>query len=184
MPFCGHRRWGGAVAGLLILAGSASIRAEKNPPRDAVAEKAEAELAAPVLAEEQIVLREQMEKLKSQVAELTVRLAEVQFRADQLEVERAKLSGLDGSLGKAGEAATLEVAEVSRDLAMLIVEGGVADGLKAGLKLAVLRGDEAIARVRVVAVREKISGARIEKVFGDGYPRPGDRLIVWRSSME
>ena len=49
----------------------------------------------------------------------------------------------------------------------------------AGLVLMVMRGDRPLARVRVVDVRRRVAGAVVEKrESGDGYPEPGDRLVV------
>jgi hypothetical protein len=101
-----------------------------------------------------------------------------------MQVLKAKMAGPDAAVGQTGEAGALAVIEVSRELALVVLEGGRADGLKAGLMLAVLQGDEVVAKVRVVDVREEIAGARIVRVLGDGYPQPGNRAVIWRTSME
>ncbi len=174
-----------AVAVWVLLALSSLAEGDRAlNERTLAAGRQEADLVAPVLAEELVVLHEQIAQLQAQIEELTVQLAEKQLQADRREVLRAKMATPDGSFS--GEAGTgyLAVAEVSRDLALVVLEGGRVDGLKTGLMLAVLRGDEVVAQVRVVDVREKISGARIVKVLGDGYPQPGNRAVVWRTSME
>ena len=152
--------------------------------RSLAADRQEADLVAPALAGELLVLREQNEQLQEKVNDLTVQLAEMQLHADQLQVLKAKMAGPDAEAGQTGEAGALAVIEVSRELALVVLEGGRADGLKAGLMLAVLQGDEVVAKVRVVDVREEIAGARIVRVLGDGYPQPGNRVVIWRTSME
>ena len=150
-----------------------------------VAEQMEAALAAPMLMEENEQLRERGAQLDAQVAELTVLLAEARATLDRLQVAGERLAEVSGSLGSDGvNVASRLVKTVNRELELVVIDGGADSGLRTGLVLAVVRGERVVARVRVVEVRNKISGARIETVLGDEYPQQGDRLVVWRSSME
>ncbi len=149
------------------------------------AEQLEAALAAPMLLDENERLRERVAQLDAQVAELTVLLAEARATLDRLQVAGERLTEVGGSPGSDGvSVAGRLVKAVSRELELAVIDGGADSGLRTGLVLAVVRGERVVARVRVVEVRNKISGARIETVLGDEYPQQGDRLVVWRSSME
>lgn len=144
----------------------------------------EAVMAAPLLVEENEQLRGRVAQLDGQVAELTVLLAETRAVLDRLQVQRDQLPEISGLAGQdvSGEQ-TLSVLEVNRDLALVVLNGGVMAGMKPGLVLAILRDERVVARVRAIDVRKAISGARIETVLGNEYPQQGDRVIVWRSSM-
>lgn len=142
-------------------------------------------MAAPLLLEENEQLRARLAQVDAQVAELTVLLAEARAALDQAQVQGEQLNAFAGARMAGGvEASARRVREVNRELELVVIDGGADDGLRTGLVLAVLRDERVVARVRVVEVRNKISGARVETVLGDEYPRQGDRLIVWRSSME
>lgn len=150
-----------------------------------VAEHLEAALAAPVLLDENERLQERVAQLDAQVAELMVLLAEARATLDRLQVADERLTDVAGSPGSDGvSVADRLIQAVNRELELVVIDGGADSGLRTGLVLAVVRGERVVARVRVVEVRNKISGARIETVLGDEYPQQGDRLVVWRSSME
>lgn len=160
-----------APVGRALLAGSAT--------------RLEAAMAAPVLAQELEQLRERVEQLDLQVSELTVLLAEARMALDRLQVERDHLPELRGQAGESvsGQGAR-HVVEANRDLSLVVLDGGVAAGIRPGMIFAVVRDSNVVARVRAVDVRETISAARIETVVGDVYPQTGDRLVIWRSSTE
>ena len=176
---------GGSWLGILL---AVHVQAEDTNQLLQAAEEAarlEASMAAPLLLDENEQLRSRLDQLDAQVTELTVLLAETRAALDQAQVKGEQLSGFAGASGAdERNRSSRRVRDVNRELELVVIDGGADDGLRTGLVLAVLRGDRVVARVRVVDVRNKISGARMETVLGDEYPQQGDRLIVWRSSME
>lgn len=182
-----HMLAGLAAGGLLLAArlGWCEAGAQATGSVAQVAEQMESALAAPVLMEENEQLRERTAQLDAQVTELTVLLAETRAMLDRLQVAGERLADAGGARIAAGvDVDTRLVRAVNRELELAVIDGGADSGLRTGLVLAVVRGERVVARVRVVEVRNKISGARIETVLGDEYPQQGDRLVVWRSSME
>ena len=119
----------------------------------------EALLAAPVLAEENERLRGQVAVLEALVGELTVSLAEARFERDRLGVQVERLPAqAAGAADLTAEA--MAVVDANRGLGLVVLDAGLADGVKPGMVFGVLRADEVIARVRTVDVRERIAGAR------------------------
>ncbi len=71
------------------------------------------------------------------------------------------------------------VISVNRDLALVVANLGHRHGVKVGMPFRVLRGDAEIGIVRVVDVREKISGAVVQDLRSDtSQIQVGDRLKV------
>ena len=65
------------------------------------------------------------------------------------------------------------------ELSLLVANFGSAQGVKVGMPLTVARGDTFIGRARVVQVRERISGAVVEKATLPGEQiRVGDQVRV------
>lgn len=103
-------------------------------------------------------------------------LAETRLEADGLRAEiESRAFGRYGAWNPdagdgAIEAAALEglrVLDVNRELGMLILGGGRRDGLRAGMRFALMSGARVTAYATVVDVRREISGALIER----GEPR-------------
>ncbi len=178
-------RAAGLIWALLVVVGwSEGSGREPSSGSKAGLEGEEAALAAPVLADENVRLRERVEQLETQIAELVVELAEKSAALDGLQLARDPLAVSSGPVADDRAAnQSLDVIEVNSDLALVVIRGGSFAGLKRGMMLAVLRGERVVARVRVLDVRKMISGARLEAVLGDVYPQQGDRVIMWRSSM-
>lgn len=181
------RMLGWLVSGLMALSVlGAEPRVAGTGEVAEIAARLEAAMAAPLLFEENEQLRLRVAQLDGQVTELTVLLAEARAAMDRLRASHEQLPVLDGRAGEelAGDLG-LVVREVNRELALVVIDAGETVGLRTGMSLAVVRGERVIARIRVVDVRKWISGARIESVLGVGeYPQQGDRLVLWRSSME
>jgi hypothetical protein len=68
---------------------------------------------------------------------------------------------------------------VKDDLALVVVNLGSRHGVRVGMPFQVVRDDRKIGTVRVVDVREKISGAVIQNLISEKEPiKQGDRLKV------
>ena len=69
------------------------------------------------------------------------------------------------------------VVDIKDDLSLVVANIGGKHGVKVGMPFQVLRGDEKIADVRVVDVRERICGAVIQNLKSEKQPiKSGDRL--------
>jgi hypothetical protein len=176
-----------AVAGLLVSAMLADARVKRGVPAgdQATVEATQAQealLAAPALAAENERLRAQVSELEARVSELTLSLAEARYALDRWKVGASRLPA-EPAVADSVPATGLAVLDANRELALVVLEGGSRSGLKPGVSLAVVRAERVLARVRVVDVRERIAGARIEALMADEYPERGDRAVVWRTTM-
>ena len=71
------------------------------------------------------------------------------------------------------------IISVKDDLALVVMNVGDKHGVKVGMPFRVVRKDKLVGRVRVVDVREKISGAVLQNLSSEKEPiRVGDRLKV------
>lgn len=151
---------------------------------DAV-EKREARLAAVALAEDNEQLRREAEELGEQVRQLTVALASVRAEADVLkaDLERGELGmTYPAELSDVVMKEELRVLDVNRKLRMVVLDAGSLQGLKPGMTFAVLRGRKAIATLRAVDVRNRVSGAVVEEARRNAFPEKGDRAVAGRLS--
>ena len=71
------------------------------------------------------------------------------------------------------------VADASDGLRMIILDVGRLHGVRHGSAFSVVRDGRQVARVRVLDVRDAVSGAVIEEAFAGGPPKKGDRLVLW-----
>jgi len=124
--------------------------------------------------------------LQRQVEYLSRALAEARAEEDALKAAVAR-QAFDGGEGNAGSdadavmqalAAGVNVVHVNRDLRMVVLGAGRRHGMTPGLVFAVIHGERAVARVRVVDVRRTIAGAVIEKLTFGAYPVVGDRVLM------
>jgi hypothetical protein len=102
-----------------------------------------------------------------------------------LETELRKTNELLGTpnAAKVGSvAATLDdgmVVDVKEDLALIVANIGEKQGVRIGMPFQVWRQDKRVGEVRVVDVRESISGAVIQSLESEKVPiKNGDRLKV------
>jgi hypothetical protein len=71
------------------------------------------------------------------------------------------------------------VVETKEDLALLVANVGTTHGVKVGMPLIILRGDQLIGNAKVIDVRERISGAVIQNLSSDNTRvEIGDTLKV------
>jgi hypothetical protein len=102
-----------------------------------------------------------------------------------LETELRKTNELLGT-PKAAKAGSVEptlddgmVVDVKEDLALIVANIGEKQGVRIGMPFQVWRDDKRIGAVRVVDVRESISGAVIQSLESEKIPvKNGDRLKV------
>ena len=79
-----------------------------------------------------------------------------------------KMAASDGEAGK--------VIDVNRELQLVVLNLGRADGVAIGMPFAILRGEAVVGQVKIVDVREKISGALIDKSGQTAMIEVGDRV--------
>jgi hypothetical protein len=140
----------------------------------------EAVLLARNLVEENSRLREELADIRAERDELLARLAGEQFETDLWSVAPHRLpeaESADGDLSPSG----WRVLDASPELGMLALDAGSRSGMRPGLSVAVVRDGAVIARARVVEVRERLSGARVESLARGQFPQIGDRAVIWRS---
>jgi hypothetical protein len=74
------------------------------------------------------------------------------------------------------------VLDVNPDLRLVVLNIGLVEGARVGMPVAVLRGDRVVAELRIVEVRQRISGALIEQVNENVTLKAGDKARVTKSS--
>jgi len=117
-------------------------------------------------------------RLRRQVSYLAEALAKSKAEADALKARLdGRVAGDRRSVAVPGGGRVFEISDVNRDLGMVILGGGRTDGVKPGMRFAVMQGDRAVATVRVVEVRAAIAGAVIEP-RNRADPRVRDRAVV------
>lgn len=153
---------------------------EKGPAAPA-ADVREAEMAAAALAVENEELRAEVARLREREAQLTVSLAAA---LAELDLERNRPRGDEaetgGAVRESVEVGEWSVVDVNRALNMVVFDAGSARGVKPGMRFKVVRDRKALATVRAIDVREKISGALVSDAEGAAYPEKGDRVILAR----
>ena len=77
-----------------------------------------------------------------------------------------------------GSIEVTKVLEVSPKLRLVVLDMGAQQGARIGMPMIVWRGDRGVAELRIVEVRQKISGALIEKVENDVTLQAGDTARV------
>lgn len=143
----------------------------------------EAVLIARRLVEENIRLRSELAAARAERDELLERIAGERFETDRWTVAPERLPEAESAnvdLSPTG----WQVIDADRDLGLVALDAGARAGMKPGLLVAIVRNGAVIARVRVVEVRERISGARVESLASGRFPDAGDRAVVWRARKE
>ncbi len=122
--------------------------------------------------------------LRRQVKFLTEALAMTKAEADGLRA-RVDSRGYETAGGRGGRPVApaemrdkeFRILDVNKELGMVILDGGRQNGVKPGLKFAVMQEDRAVATVRVVDARAAVAGAVIHKT-NRAFPRVQDRAVV------
>lgn len=138
----------------------------------------EARTAATRLGAENEALRRRAEEAEARNELLGKRLAEAMAALD---AEMA--SGMPAAPEATPGDGPVEglVVGVNEELGLAVVDRGSRHGVRHGLPLTVLRGRRKVARLRVVDVRETLSGAAIEEAEPGNGPQAGDRAILART---
>ena len=173
---------GAAGAALLGLAPARAQGAAGGPADGDGLRRAEAEAAAAALGAENRRLRAEAARLSNEVAALTRALAEgtAALDGERARADRAALPPAPVISAREAVATEAAVADVNRAQGLVALDAGAEAGLRPGLRLAVLRRDRVVGRVRVVEVRERLAGAAVEETAAGQYPEPGDRAVVAR----
>ena len=141
---------------------------------------AEARLVTRRLAEENASLQRENDLLRRRLRTISESLASAQAALDTREAERAPAE--DTLSRRAGEAVDCWLVDVNPDLETAILSQGARSGVRYGLPLVVTRDRRKVASLRVVDVRENVSGAVVVETASGDYPRKGDRAQVMRTS--
>lgn len=117
------------------------------------------------------------------VDELLARLASERFARDrgQLRSEQLPVAAREQvDVAPAG----WRVLDVNVDQGLVALDAGAGSGLRAGVAVAIVREGAVLAQARVVEVRDRVTGARVEALAGDAFPAAGDRAVIWRTRRE
>ena len=80
-----------------------------------------------------------------------------------------------------GTLQSVEIVDVNAGLRVAVLNVGRQAGARVGMPFVVLRGERAVAELKVVEVRDKVCGAAIEKVEKGVSLKAGDRVQVTRN---
>lgn len=153
MHGCSQRLWLLVAVALVASMPAAGVRAQETAPGET-------------------------ERLRRQVSYLAEALAKTKAEADALKARLdEKVAGDRRPAAVPGGGRAFEISDVNSELGMVILGGGRTDGVKPGMRFAVMQGDRAVATVRVVEVRAAIAGAVIE-TLNRAYPKVRDRAVV------
>lgn len=137
----------------------------------------ESRLVTMGMAAELAALRAELAASTERIRRLSVALAEAQAALDRNEVRRAQ--ALEASVPRPVDAPVeARLVDVNPELGLVVLDRGARQGVRYGLALTVLRDRRRVARVRVVDVRENVSGAAIEEIARGDHPQTGDRAVL------
>ncbi len=126
------------------------------------------------LQEENELLRKEGDDLRKRVRQLSEALASTVAELDAQDVPAEEPYGTE----RAEPAAETRVLDANPGLGMVVLAAGRRQGMRAGLELSVLRDRRWTGRVRIVDVRECVSGAVVEDTPAGDAPKTGDRVVL------
>jgi cell shape-determining protein MreC len=125
------------------------------------------------------------QRLIEQLRRLTSAVESNRNVAGEIEVTRKLLASMAslpaGSDSTAGTINAARVLDVNPKLRLVVLDIGAQQGARVGMPLQVWRGDREIGRVRIVEVRQRVSGAMIENVENKVTMQAGDTARVTRN---
>lgn len=155
---------------------------EANPDELLSLELEEARSTVRSLADRNEKLLKEKLDLQTQVASLSSSLALLQAELDRQRAQRdADSMGPPLSVGLEDGRTLFDarVADANDRLHMIVLDVGRQHGVRHGTAFSVVRGGIQIGRVRVLDVRDTVSGAWVEETLAENFPQKGDRLILW-----
>jgi len=125
-------------------------------------------------------------RLQRQVGYLSEALAKARAENDTLKarLDRREFDGASGALedvlpgGTGPQGKEYRVLDVNKDLGLAVLNAGRRQGVRPGLRFAVLQNDKTVAMVRVVDVRANIAGAVVQGASVWSFPRAQDRAVM------
>ena len=72
----------------------------------------------------------------------------------------------------------VRIVDASKELEYVVLDVGEKDGVRPGMIFHVMDGDQVMASLRVVHVRETLTGAKTEEIRGERFPEASDRVIL------
>ena len=166
---------------VLVLAGGSPAAA--GDERAAVTNAQEA-----VLARENELLRRQVEALSQSLAGARAERDALKARLDRWEFDEAGGGGAEAVPDAEENALVLEtelrLVDVNKKLGMAVLNAGWREGVKPGMRFAVVREGLGVGRARVVDVRRDVAGAVIEQAAWGSYPAAKDRAVMAGSVPE
>jgi len=72
----------------------------------------------------------------------------------------------------------VRIVDASRELEYVVLDVGEKDGVRPGMIFHVMDGDQVMASLRVVHVRDTLTGAKAEEIHGERFPEASDRVIL------
>ena len=89
--------------------------------------------------------------------------------------------GTEIAQGVAGTLDSAQILDVNRDLQLVVLNVGLVQGARVGMPFVVRRGDRIVAELKIAEVRQKVSGALIERVEKNVTLSAGDVARVTKS---
>ena len=145
----------------------------------------EARMVIEQLAEENRILQQEVLDLRERLSKVSASHAETLVVLDQTrdDIEKDSSSRPAWDEGGAAEVpAEVAVLEFNESLNMVVLDGGLRDGLRTGMIFSVMKDGHPAARIRLADVRERLSGAVVEAAKGGVKVERGDRAIPWSTT--
>ncbi len=130
------------------------------------------------------VLRRQVQYLADALAGARAESDALKARLDRKRFEEAGGAGAEIAFEQVeGWGKDYKILEINEELGIAVLKAGRRQGIRPGLQFAVMRGDRAIAKLRVIDVRETIAGAVVDKSHGTSI-RAQDRAVLVAGTRE
>lgn len=156
-----------------------------SSPRSFELELIEARMAAESLVEENHNLEQEVLDLRERLSKVSASHAETLAVLDQTRNDIEKDSSSRPAWDEEGAAevpSEVAVLEFNESLNMIVLDGGLRDGLRTGMIFSVMKDGHPVARIRLADVRERLCGAVVEAAKGGVKVERGDRAIPWSST--